>query len=159
MILYHGSNVEVRTPKLLKIQRKLDFGSGFYTTTDLQQAVNWAKRTRRIRKGGEACISVYEFPEEQLDTLHILRFEKADEKWLDFVTANRKGNVIEEQWDIVFGPVANDQTMQTLILYLDGFLTKQETIERLLPQKLTDQVTFKTEKALACLKCKEVKRL
>ncbi len=67
-----------------------------------------------------------------------------------------KNNGIEEQWDIVFGPVANDQTMQTLILYLDGFLTKQETIERLLPQKLTDQVTFKTEKALTCLKCKEI---
>lgn len=29
MILYHGSNVEVRAPKLLKIQRELDFGKGF----------------------------------------------------------------------------------------------------------------------------------
>lgn len=42
MILYHGSSVEVREPKLLKIQRELDFGKGFYTTSDLQQATNWA---------------------------------------------------------------------------------------------------------------------
>ena len=54
------------------------------------------------------------------------------------------------------GPVANDQTMQTLVLYLDGFLNEQETIARLLPQKLKDQATFKTEKALACLRCTEV---
>lgn len=46
--------------------------------------------------------------------------------------------------------------MQTLVLYLDGFLNEQETIARLLPQKLKDQAVFKTEKALACLRCTEV---
>lgn len=44
MILYHGSNVEVREPKLLKIQRDLDFGKGFYTTSDFEQARTWALR-------------------------------------------------------------------------------------------------------------------
>lgn len=34
MILYHGSNVEVPKPRLLKVQRELDFGKGFYTTSD-----------------------------------------------------------------------------------------------------------------------------
>ena len=29
MILYHGSTIDVREPKLLKIQRNLDFGHGF----------------------------------------------------------------------------------------------------------------------------------
>ena len=38
MVLYHGSNVEVRDPRLLKTQRDLDFGKGFYTTSDLEQA-------------------------------------------------------------------------------------------------------------------------
>ena len=37
MILYHGSNVIVREPPLLKIRRDLDFGKGFYTTSDFQQ--------------------------------------------------------------------------------------------------------------------------
>ncbi|MCC8150128.1 MAG: DUF3990 domain-containing protein [Lachnospiraceae bacterium] len=54
------------------------------------------------------------------------------------------------------GPVANDQTMPTLVLYLDGFLTEQETIARLLPQRLKDQVVFKTERALQFLHCREV---
>ncbi len=29
MLLYHGSNVEVQEPRLLRIQRDLDFGRGF----------------------------------------------------------------------------------------------------------------------------------
>ena len=34
MILYHGSNVTVEQPKLIKQNRYLDFGFGFYTTTN-----------------------------------------------------------------------------------------------------------------------------
>lgn len=52
MTLYHGSNIEIQTPKLLKIQRALDFGKGFYTTSSFEQAEKWAKRTAKIR-GGE----------------------------------------------------------------------------------------------------------
>mgnify|MGYP006916267743 FL=1 len=36
--------------------------------------------------------------------------------------------------------------MQTIILYLDGFLDTKECLKRLLSQKLKDQYTFKTEK-------------
>lgn len=45
MTLYHGSNVEVKDPRLLKVQRELDFNKGFYTTSDLEQATRWGKRT------------------------------------------------------------------------------------------------------------------
>lgn len=38
MILYHGSNLEIKQPSLKYSRSSLDFGSGFYTTTDLQQA-------------------------------------------------------------------------------------------------------------------------
>ena len=55
MILYHGSHVEVRNPQLLQNQRELDFGKGFYTTTDFEQAKAWARRTAKIRKSAEAC--------------------------------------------------------------------------------------------------------
>ena len=156
MRLYHGSNVAVREPKLLKVQRDLDFGKGFYTTTDLQQATIWAERTARIRNAERACVSVYELDEVAYSTLHVLRFAEPDEAWLTFVAAHRRGRTDRNDWDLVIGPVANDQTMQTLVLYLDGFLNEQETIARLLPQKLKDQAVFKTEKALACLRCTEV---
>ena len=31
MVLYHGSNVEVKEPKILAPNHALDFGPGFYT--------------------------------------------------------------------------------------------------------------------------------
>ena len=54
MILYHGSNVVVSEPKLIKQNRFLDFGFGFYTTTNKKQAVSFAEKgvpqTQRRRK-------------------------------------------------------------------------------------------------------------
>lgn len=154
MELFHGSNVVVRRPVLLENQRNLDFGKGFYTTTDYEQARKWAERSARIRKTGHASVSVFELQDDCLASLNILKFDHADEKWLDYITVNRKGINADkyDNWDIVWGPVANDQTIQTIVLYFDGFLDEQETIKRLLPQKLKDQVAFKTNKALEGLK-------
>ena len=42
MILYHGSNVAVESPALIKQNRYLDFGFGFYTTTNMEQAKDFA---------------------------------------------------------------------------------------------------------------------
>ena len=38
MVLYHGSNIEVKEPKIIKSKRLLDFGTGFYLTSDYEQA-------------------------------------------------------------------------------------------------------------------------
>ena len=153
MILYHGSNVIVREPHLLKIQRDLDFGKGFYTTSDFQQASKWARRTANRLKQSQAYVSVYEVPEEKLLAL---RFDKPDQQWLHFVAANRKGAAPANEWDIICGPVANDQTMPVIDLFLDGMYDEEETIRRLLPQKLKDQYTFKSDSAIALLRFKEV---
>lgn len=159
LILYHGSNVEVREPRLLKIQRELDFGKGFYTTTDLQQATTWAKRMAARLRQSESFVTVYKIDDAKLCELRILCFEKPNEEWLHFISANRKGEPIAGEWDIISGPVANDQTMPVLDLYLDGMYDEKEAIKRLLPQKLKDQYTFKSEKAIRLLECKEVIRL
>ena len=156
MILYHGSNIEVREPKLLKIQRELDFGKGFYTTSDITQASNWAQRTAKRRGNGYPAITVYEIADSVLDSLNVLRFARADVEWLRYVAANRRGIAAAEKWDVVVGPVANDQTMPTITLFLDGFYDEEETIKRLLPQNLKDQYAFKTIEALSKLRFVEV---
>lgn len=46
MILYHGSNMIVEEPKLIEQNRFLDFGFGFYTTTNKAQAENFAKKSQ-----------------------------------------------------------------------------------------------------------------
>lgn len=157
MILYHGSNVTVDTPHLLKTQRTLDFGRGFYTTSDFEQAKKWAQRTVKIRESGKACVSCYELDEDKLDDLKILGFSEPNIEWLDYVSNNRKNKGMEDDWDVVIGPVANDQTFPTILLYLDGYIDAESAIRQLLPQKLKDQYTLKTERALSLLKFIEVK--
>ena len=159
MILYHGSNVEVRASHLLKEQRDLDFGKGFYTTSDYDQAVNWARRTARIRETGKACVTVYEIREEDLGKLKVRRFDAADQLWLDYVASNRRGNAAPDDADLVIGPVANDQTFPTILLYLDGYLTVEAAIQQLMTQKLKDQYTFKSEKAIQFLRCTGVREV
>ena len=74
MILYHGSNQGVQEPHLLKIQRDLDFGKGFYTTSDLDQATKWARRTALRLRLTESFVSVYEIDESEMSKLRILKF-------------------------------------------------------------------------------------
>lgn len=156
MTLYHGSSVEVKEPRLLKIQRELDFGKGFYTTSDFEQASRWAKRTAQRLKQKTAYVSVYEIPDNVMKSLNILKFAKSDVEWLRFVVKNRKGQIIENNYDMIIGSVADDQTAPVIDLFLDGMYDEEEAIKRLLPQKLKDQYVFKTEKALALLHFKEV---
>ena len=155
MKLYHGSNVEVREPRLLKIQRDLDFGKGFYTTSDFEQAAKWAKRTALRLHQSNSYVSVYEINDADLRELKVLRFDAPNAEWLRFVVKNRTGQSDSEDADLIIGPVANDQTAPVIDLFLDGMYDEEETIKRLLPQKLKDQYTFKSEKAIALLHCTE----
>ncbi|MCF0238369.1 MAG: DUF3990 domain-containing protein, partial [Sphaerochaetaceae bacterium] len=61
-----------------------------------------------------------------------------------------------DDYDIVIGPVANDKTMPVISLYFSGVYDIEETIKRLMPQKLQDQYAFRTEKALKALRFLEV---
>ena len=63
MILYHGSNVIVDHPKLIRQNRYLDFGFGFYTTTNRDQAVSFAQKVTDRRKTGEAVLNIYSIDE------------------------------------------------------------------------------------------------
>ena len=64
MPLYQGSNVEVKSSRLLQNHRELDFGRGFYTTSDIEQPKRWAKRTAQRLKQQKTLVSVYEIFED-----------------------------------------------------------------------------------------------
>ena len=156
MILYHGSNVKVKEPILLKVQRELDFGKGFYTTSDMEQAARWAERTAKRRGESNAFVTVYEVNEDELKNIRLLSFDLPNVEWLNFVVKNRKGEYIAGDWDIISGPVADDQTAQVIDLYLEGAYDEEEAIRRFLTQRLKDQYAFKTNEALKLLIFKEV---
>ena len=48
MKLYHGSSVVVRKPLIARGRKTTDFGKGFYTTTDFEQAARWARIKREL---------------------------------------------------------------------------------------------------------------
>lgn len=43
-LLYHGSNMVVEQPRLIGQARGLDFGAGFYTTTNEAQAKRFSEK-------------------------------------------------------------------------------------------------------------------
>lgn len=154
MQLYHGSIEVIEHPKILDQQRLLDFGKGFYTTTNIEQAERWAAiKQKRSVKTTKAFVTTFELDELLLknDTLSLKIFKQADEEWLDFIIHNRSIDSAAD-YDIVIGPVANDTLYQTLTLYEVGILTKKETIARLKVHPLFDQVSFHNQKALEHLK-------
>lgn len=151
MELFHGSNVVVSKPCIRPNLRALDFGAGFYLTSDQKQAVRWARNVVRRRKDGQVILNVYEFDVMRIPSKHILKFTKEDGDWLDFVVMNRKESYRGQSYDLVLGPVANDSTLPVINDYMDGVYTKEEAVRRLLPQNLTDQYAFLTEAALQCL--------
>lgn len=152
MILYHGSNVVVCKPKLLPQNRFLDFGFGFYTTTNKMQAIGFADKVTKRRRGGEKTVSVYEIDQAcAFEECSLLRFDSANEAWLDFVSENRSGKYTGPSYDFIFGPVANDDVYTTFTLYSAGVLTKQQTLEALKIKKLYNQLVLTSEKALCCL--------
>lgn len=153
MILYHGSNVIVDQPKLIRQNRYLDFGFGFYTTTNREQAVNFAQKVTDRRKMGEATLSIYSVNEAvAFQECKVLQFDSPDEAWLDFVAANRQGTYQGEKYDLIYGAVANDDVYRTIALYMTGVLDKEQTLSSLKIRKLFNQLVFATEKSLQYLK-------
>jgi hypothetical protein len=149
MLIYHGSDMPVKTPKILISNRLLDFGEGFYTTSFLEQAQRWAKRVRDRNKSKEQIVSIYEFDADKADKeLKIIKFTSPDSEWLRFVSACRSGKETDFEYDIVIGPVANDNVYATIQLFETGLLSEAETIIRLKVEKIFDQILFHTDKSL-----------
>lgn len=159
MLLYHGSNTVVERPEIRENLRALDFGAGFYLTSSREQAAKWAKTVTKRRRKGAPVLNAYELDQELMKELNILQFQSADASWLDFVVANRKERPVNNIHDLVIGPVANDSTLPVIDDYMDGKYTREQAVERLLPQNLTDQYAFLTRKALSYLRFKGEKTL
>ena len=120
--LYHGGESPVVAPSVVspRAGRPLDFGSGFYTTTSLDQARRWVGIRLRQNAYAKGCVSHYRCDPE------LLRAQ-------------------------LWGPVANDNVYETLTLFEDGIISKDEAIARQKTYKLVDQILFHSKQALALL--------
>lgn len=139
MILYHGSNQIIKNPNISFSQLYLDFGKGFYTTTFIEQARKWALR-QALRYGKTPTLNIYKFTNST--NLKILSFQNEDEKCLDFICACRRGEEINNKYDLIIGNVADDDVFKTIDMYFKGFWDKKKTIEELRYYKMNNQYCF-----------------
>ena len=146
--LFHGSNQDFERVNLEKSRDKRDFGRGFYMTTLKDQAVRWAQNMF-IRHGGERY--VYEFVLDISPGLRIKQFDGLNHGWLDMIKRNRLNGGTQHDYDVVWGPVANDDTMRTLALFVAGIYTEDIALRQLSFFKPNDQVSIHTERALSRL--------
>lgn len=83
-----------------------------------------------------------------IKNLNALLFESPTEEWVDFVMNNRTNKDFNHDFDVVYGPVANDKVYAAFALYEGGIIDKQTLISELKAYKLVDQYLFHTDKAL-----------
>ena len=133
-IIYHGSKGEVSVPRILQ--------NGFYCTSYEKQARRWA-----MTRNGASVVNRYEF---MLDTdLNILKFDKMTDEWLDFVVDCRRG--IEHNYDIVEGPMADDQIWNFVEGFIEGRIPRDAFWGLVRFNYPTHQIVFCTEEALKTL--------
>lgn len=147
--IYHGSNVLVEAPVIRASGFYKDFGFGFYCTRIENQAIRWA-----LTKRGEHIVSRYDFkPDASVKTL---LFDKMTDEWLDFVASCRLG--VRHDYDIVEGPMADDQIWDYVEDYIAGAISREAFWELAKYKYPTHQIVFCTEKALSTLSFVEFKR-
>lgn len=162
MILYHGSNLEINQIDLMKCRPYKDFGRGFYLTDLQDQAMRMAKRVARIY-GGEPIVTCFEADVDAIigSNLSVRIFDKPDITWATFVMNNRSHTFsetnskecnLENQYDLVIGPVANDDMALLFRQFEEGYISIETLTKEMTFKQLTKQYSFHTRQAIDFLR-------
>ena len=155
MKVYHGSYIKIESIDFSKCKLYRDFGRGFYVTKLLEQAAYWAERKGRNNKD-KGFITEFDFAESAFENweFNVIRFNNYTEEWLDFVIENRNQNNLTpvHDFDIVEGPVANDDVAKRIDDFLDGTVSKSDFLDELKFRFPTHQICFCSHRSLQALK-------
>ncbi len=163
MLLYHGSNTDIRSIDLAMCRPYKDFGRGFYLTELKDQAEKMAKRVAKIY-GGNPIVNVYEITDSFFEkaALNIRKFSGTpSEEWARFVMNNRSRSFtdysnsecnLDNKYDIVVGPVADDDMAMLFRQYQNEIITFENLISGMTFRKTTNQYSFHTERSIALLR-------
>lgn len=155
MILYHGSNSAIETIDLSKSKPNKDFGKAFYLSEQKRQAEEMALFTVD-RFGGKPIITSFEFDETILHNkqFQVKTFDSYSREWAEFIFSNRDtdSEVNIHNYDVVYGPIANDQVGRQMFNLREGYIDIDEFMRRLHYMKgITFQYAFCTELAISKL--------
>ena len=159
MILYHGTNADIKTInlgmcrpyKVLSCQHK---GTG--NKNGRQNIKNSWRQTN--------CKYIYEVADDFMadERLSVKNFgTKATTEWANFVMNNRNryysdfANPLcnfDNKYDVVAGSIANDDLAFVFRQYQSGLISLESLLVELEYKEATNQYSFHTEKALQLLK-------
>lgn len=170
LILYHGTTADFSVVDLKHCKDKKDFGKGFYTTTDINQAINLAQQMKRteIYNGNayaKAYVYMFKIDKSHMKQLNTHNFQLASLSWIDYILKNRYSEFRnQEDYDLVIGKVADVVAKQVMNKFISSYgmqatkEQKQQLIKALKPDNLIDQYCFKTDKSLKVLNLQGTKR-
>lgn len=154
--LYHGSTVNIDHIDLQRSRPNKDFGRGFYLSADREQAWRMGE-FKALIEGGEPVMNEFLFDESLLSSeeLRILTFDGYTRDWADFIFLNRNNKTDHpmHDYDIVYGPIANDRVGVQISKYEAGDITLDQFLNNLKYMKgVTFQYYFGTLRAIATLR-------
>lgn len=156
--LYHGSNMVVKDIDLCKGRLGKDFGKGFYLSEDKHQAMRMAMLVTRREGTGEPTLNTFLFDETVLSSndINIIRFDSYTAEWADFVLMNRnnKLDILAHNYDIVYGPIANDRIGLQIKRLEQGIQSSKEFLRNIRFVRPTFQYYFGTERSLQFIRSK-----
>lgn len=140
--VYHGGAEIIEYPEIRKTKYTKDFSWGFYCTQNHEQAVRWAERRHE-----SGIVNVYSYTVNP--KLHILKFDRMTDMWLDFIAECRSGKT--HAYDIVEGPMADDTIWNFVNDFINGVIDRNVFWEYAKFKYPTHQISFHSLQALDCL--------
>lgn len=150
MILYHGTTVDIEHIDLSKSRPNKDFGRAFYLSTEETQAMEMAQ-FKAAFEDASPIVNVYEFDEALFEQFRCKRFEEYTTEWAHFVYDHRTepNSRTLHDFDIVYGPIANDRIGAQIARFKQGYITFDEFLKRIQYIKgITFQYAFCTQRAV-----------
>lgn len=124
--MYHGTHSGNYDPLLSGIKvntsnRRLDFGQGFYLTSDFKQASEHARKKSKTTTH-EPIVFIYSINRAALRDLYIGEiFNMMNTAWAEFIYDNRSPNFQKiHTYDYVYGGVADGQNLFDLLDKMDN---------------------------------------
>lgn len=164
MLIYHGSIDKVEKPELKKGKKTNDFGRGFYCTSDIEKAKEWA-----CKNHNDGYVNHYELDIDKLNVLDLTLDKYNVLNWISILLHNRTFNVsnplalqakkyLEKyyvdttKYDVVIGYRADDSYFS----YAQNFITNSLSLRNLqIAMKLGNlgtQIVLVSKKAFKKLK-------
>lgn len=161
MLLYHGSDMIVKKPMFGVGKEDNDYGSGFYTTEDIDKAREWAL----TNGAGKAICNMYEIDTAGLTVLNLDDFGIL--AWITEIISHRgskiyitdeigqrlveKYKVDTSNADIIIGYRADDSYITIVEAFLKNELSVDEVDRLFRKGDLGQQVFIKSPKAFESL--------